>query len=78
MERISTLKALKQDISFPEDFGQDYDRNLAKKFIHWMLQEKAENRPTVDVILEDERISVDVDEQMIQVRLGRATEDRTV
>ena len=70
MERLSTLKALKKSITFPNDFGQGYQQNqqnLARKIITMMLQEKAENRPTVSELLENERIAIDVDDQMLQV-----------
>lgn len=72
-ERIITLKKLRSDVEFPEDFCSEISaqqKALAKKLIGWMLKMNPCERPTVDVILQAEIIPmVDYEEDEFQATL---------
>ena len=67
MERIEILKQLRNRIQFPDDFGiqitMEYRKDKIKGLLKSMLAYDPTNRPTVEELLEDERIPFVENEQ---------------
>uniref|UniRef100_A0A0R3RYI5 non-specific serine/threonine protein kinase n=1 Tax=Elaeophora elaphi TaxID=1147741 RepID=A0A0R3RYI5_9BILA len=61
MERIAVIKNLRGSSYFPSDFGTgilEIHQKAAKKLIKWMLEIKPDDRPSVQTLLESDRIPV--------------------
>ncbi|VDK81407.1 unnamed protein product, partial [Onchocerca ochengi] len=61
MERIAVIKNLRGSGHFPSDFGTgilEIHQKAAKKLIKWMLEIQPDDRPSVQMLLESDRIPV--------------------
>ncbi|VBB25904.1 unnamed protein product [Acanthocheilonema viteae] len=61
MERIAIIKNLRGSVHFPSDFGigiLEIHQKAVKKLIKWMLEIKPDDRPSVQMLLDSDRIPV--------------------
>uniref|UniRef100_A0A1I7VP68 non-specific serine/threonine protein kinase n=1 Tax=Loa loa TaxID=7209 RepID=A0A1I7VP68_LOALO len=61
MERIAVIKNLRGSGHFPSDFGNgilEIHQKAAKKLIKWMLEIQPDDRPSVQILLDSDRIPV--------------------
>uniref|UniRef100_A0A183E1A8 Protein kinase domain-containing protein n=1 Tax=Gongylonema pulchrum TaxID=637853 RepID=A0A183E1A8_9BILA len=64
MERIATIKVLRSCAHFPSDFAS----GLLEKLIKWMLELQPEDRPSVQNLLDSDRVPVvEIEENDFQV-----------
>lgn len=81
MERISLLKSLRDSFFFPEDFASEapeVHRKIAKELIKSMLRFSPDERPSVQDILESERIPlIELEESEFQKIFCQAIRSRT-
>ncbi|GMT31167.1 hypothetical protein PFISCL1PPCAC_22464, partial [Pristionchus fissidentatus] len=81
MERISTLRALKAQAAVPADFGAAFTTHHstnARRLIECMLAVDPAARPSIDCILEDDRISFnDSEEEIFKKQLIKTVKGRS-
>ncbi|VIO88081.1 Uncharacterized protein BM_BM7162 [Brugia malayi] len=80
MERIAVIKNLRGSGHFPSDFGAgmlEIHQKAAKKLIKWMLEIQADDRPSVQILLESDRIPVaEIEENDFQKMFCQAIRSR--
>lgn len=70
-ERIYNMQALRDTLEFPSDFGQEISndqKSIATKLILWTLKKDPDERPSVDEILQSEKIPL-VDYEAIEFQV---------
>ncbi|VDN44589.1 unnamed protein product [Gongylonema pulchrum] len=71
MERIATIKILRSCAHFPSDFASgllEIHQRAVKKLIKWMLELQPEDRPSVQNLLDSDRVPVvEIEENDFQV-----------